>query len=149
MQLTVAELARKHAISVPAIYLWVTIGAIPDELVDRSTGRILIESLGFERLIERGRILRRRGRRSREATLAKHRPELMAALGLSEDQRTVRREGREYEHRWLGDSHPYSPLARHSKSDPARVPSHLPAEVAIAVETTLDLVNAAAEDVSC
>ena len=141
MQLTVKELATKYRVSVPSIYLWVTIGAIPDEDVDRSTGRILIESLGFEALLLQGRLMRRRGRKARRSMMAERRSDLAAALGVSEDQQTIRREGIEYVHRWPRHSHPYN--RRVDPGDRCRVgiAPHLPAEAALAVAATLDLVD--------
>lgn len=141
MRLTVSELATKYRVSVPSIYLWLTIGAIPHEHVDRSTGRIFIESLGFEALLRQGKLMRRRGRKARKSIIAAHRVDLAAALGGSEDQRTIRREGRDYMHRWNGDSHPYHPHADHAAHGPGGIAPHLPAEAAQAVAATLDLVD--------
>jgi len=112
MHLKVSELAFKYGFSVDAIYAWVRSGLIPQSCIVRLGASMRINAEEFDRLLRAGKLYQ--PRRKMAERRAAHSREVGAALGLSEDQHTTRRERGEHEHRFTSDQcavdqgHPYS-----------------------------------------
>ena len=113
MHLKVSELASRYRFSVDAIYAWVRSGLIPTCCILRAGNSIRIDADQFDSLLRAGKLYRPRYRKAEEQ--ARRSREVAAALGLSEDQHTTKRERAQYQHRFVADGgavsvdHPYSP----------------------------------------
>lgn len=112
MHLKVSELAFRYGFSVDAIYAWARSGLIPKTCIVRLGASMRINSEEFDRLLQAGKLYQPRRKKAEQRALRSR--EAGAALGLSEDQHTTRRERGEHEHRFANDhctvdeGHPYS-----------------------------------------
>ncbi len=115
MHVKVSEIASRYRFSVDAVYAWVRTGLIPNCCILRVGNSIRIDSDQFDQLLQAGKLYRPRGRKAEEQ--ARRSREAASALGLSEDQHTIKQERGQYQHRFTSEGggvsadHPYRPTS--------------------------------------